>query len=239
MVDNTELLERLRLGEEAAEEKIIEANMGLVYSVVNRMKNTRCETEDLIQIGSIGLIKAVKKFDFSYDVKFSTYAVPMIIGEIKRFLRDDGMIKISRGIKELAIKGKKTEERLNKELKRAPTIKEVATELNVDEMTLLEAYEAMVMPASLQAGINDDGNGKDGLRLDEVIAGEDTEEKIVDSVFIKEAMKQLTDRECRIIKERYFKGRTQSEIAEEIGVSQVQISRIEKKALLKMRGFRE
>lgn len=234
MADNSELLERLRQGDSDAAEEIIEQNMGLVYSVVNKMKNTRYETEDLIQIGSIGLIKAVKKFDFSYNVRFSTYAVPMIIGEIKRFLRDDGAIKISRGIKELAIRGKKTEERLSRELNRAPTVREVASSLGVDESSLLEAYEAMVSPASFQAGIS--GDTANGMRLDEMVAGEDTEEKIIDSVFIKEALGKLSERESRIIIERYYHGKTQSEIAAEIGVSQVQVSRLEKKALIRMRG---
>lgn len=236
MPDNSELLERLRLGEEAAADEMVEANLGLVYSVVNKMKNTKYEAEDLIQIGAIGLIKAVQKFDFSYNVKFSTYAVPMIIGEIKRFLRDDGAIKVSRSIKELAIKGKKAEELLNKKLNRTPTIREIALEVGVDADSLSEAYEATRLPASLQAGINDDNNSKDGMRLDEVISGENTEDRIIDSVFIKDALKRLSERESKIIIERYFNEKTQSEIACEIGVSQVQISRIEKKALLRMRG---
>lgn len=234
MLSNAELLERYRQGDENAKNTIVEQNMGLVYSVVKRFVSRNHETEDLIQIGSIGLIKAVKKFDDTFGVQFSTYAVPMIAGEIKRFLRDDGAVKVSRSIKETAIKGRRAEEALRKRLGRNPGIKEISEECGVPEEELMQAFEAAVMPESLQAGIGDKDDDH-SVKMIEMLTSEDTEEKIVDRVFLKEVLSGLPERERKIIIMRYFRGKTQSEIAEMIGVSQVQVSRIEKKALTKLR----
>lgn len=234
MMSNTELLERYRQGDEAAKDTIVEQNMGLVYSVVKRFMNRSHETEDLIQIGAIGLIKAVKKFDDTFGVQFSTYAVPMIAGEIKRFLRDDGAVKVSRSIKETAIKGRRAEEALRKRLGRNPGIKEIADECCIPQEELMQAFEAAVVPESLQSGIGDKDDER-SVRLIEMLTSEDTEEKIVDKVFVKEVLAMLPERERKIIIMRYFRGKTQSEIAEMIGISQVQVSRIEKKALSKLR----
>lgn len=236
MTSNAELLGRLGEGDETAADTLVENNMGLVYSVVGRFVNCGYERDDLVQIGAIGLIKAVKKFDTSFDVQFSTYAVPMILGEIKRFLRDDGVIKISRSIKEAAIKGRRIEESLRKRLGRNPTVREISDESGIDEEMLLQAFEAAVPPESLQAAANADD---DGLTLMGLVGGENEEEEIVDKLFIKESLKVLSERERKIITLRYFNGRTQSEIAAVMGVSQVQISRLEKKALLKMREILE
>lgn len=232
MTGNDELLRRLSTGDKNAFDEIVEQNMGLVYSVAGRFVNRHCENEDLVQIGAIGLIKAAKRFDASFGVKFSTYAVPMIIGEIRRFLRDDGSIKVSRAVKETAVKGKYAEEQLRRRLGRNPTLKEISAETGIDEDLLSEAFDASASPQSLQAELGNDDNG---IGLIELIASEDTEEKIVDRVFLKEALAALSAREYNIIVMRYFRGRTQSEIAGEIGISQVQVSRIEKKAILKMR----
>lgn len=235
MADNTELLQRYRAGDSGAGDMIVEQNMGLVYSVVKRFIGRGCETEDLVQIGAIGLIKAVRKFDTGFGVQFSTYAVPMIAGEIKRFLRDDGVIKVSRSLKENAIKGRRASEQLSKRLGRTPTIGEISAECGIPEDELLAAFEAATQPESLHEGVGDRDDESSMRKLEMIAADENTEEKIVDRVFIKEALSSLSKREQDIIVMRYFRGKTQSEIAGMIGVSQVQVSRIEKKALQRIK----
>lgn len=230
-MDNRELLLRANSGDKSASDTLVENNMGLVYSVVNKILSRGCEYEDLVQIGAIGLLKAVRKFDMSYDVKFSTYAVPMILGEIKRFLRDDGTLKVSRTIKATAIKGRRAAEKLEKKLGRTPTVSEIASECGVGAETILEAFDAVAPVKSLQAAADDD----EKLNLMGLISGDDTEEKIVDKLSVKQSLEKITEREREVIVMRYFKCKTQSEIAECLGVSQVQVSRIEKKALIKMR----
>ena len=229
MTDNADLLKRAETGDSEAETELVEKNMGLVYSIVRRFLNRGCDAEDLIQIGAIGLIKAVKKFDFSFGVKLSTYAVPMIIGEIKRFLRDDGAIKVSRAVKENAARARRAEDELRRRLGRDPTLCEIASESGMDEWEITEAYDASLPPESLQAGTDN------ADPLINRLSSDDTEEKIVEKVFLKDALGKLSEREYEIISMRYFRGKTQTEVAERIGVSQVQISRIEKKALLKLR----
>lgn len=231
MYDNTLLLSRLKSGDESARDILIENNMGLVYNIVGKFSNCGYEREDLIQIGSIGLIKAVKKFDNSFGVQFSTYAVPVILGEIKRFLRDDGAIKVSRSIKELALKGKKCEEILSREFGRMPTISEISIRCGVSEELMIEAFEASMPVESIYKTVGDDEN----MTLMNIIEGENVENEVVDRLYLKESLKTLNDREREIITLRYFMGKTQSNIAKKIGVSQVQISRLEKRALLKMR----
>lgn len=231
MPDNEELLKRFSRGDKEALALLVEKNMGLVHSIVNKIECTY-DREDLVQIGAMGLVKAVRKFDSSFGVKFSTYAVPMILGEIKRFLRDDGAVKVSRSIKETAYKGKRCMERLEKKLGRTPTVKEISEECGVMPEDIAEAFEAAAPPRSLQAVISDDG---DGLCLMGIVAGEDNENEIVDRLFVNQLLHELDEREKKIIIMRYFMHKTQSEISKTIGVSQVQISRLEKKALLKMR----
>ncbi len=229
--DNTLLLSRLHSGDESARDLLIENNMGLVYNIVNKFLNRGYEREDLVQIGSIGLIKAVKKFDNTLGVQFSTYAVPVILGEIKRFLRDDGAIKVSRSLKEVALKGRRCEEILNRQLGRTPTIGEISKSCGIDEGLLLEAFEASMPVESIYKTVGDDEN----LSLMNILEGENVTEKVIDKIYIKESLGALSDREKDIINLRYYKGKTQSDIAKLMGVSQVQISRLEKKALLKMR----
>ncbi|MCH5213292.1 MAG: SigB/SigF/SigG family RNA polymerase sigma factor [Oscillospiraceae bacterium] len=233
MRSNAELLERIQQGDSEAADELITNNMGLVYSVAKRFLNRMHDAEDLIQIGAIGLIKAVKKFDCSFGVQFSTYAVPMIIGEIKRFLRDDGVIKVSRSIKENAAKGRRAEEALRGRLNRNPSIAEISDECGIPEEDLLEAFESAAAPESLETGINE--KDENSVKRIELLASDDTEEKIIDKVFIREALAGLNEREKNIIMMRYYRGKTQSEIAQLIGVSQVQISRLEKKALMQIR----
>ena len=231
MPTNAELLTRLGEGDTGAESMLVEKNMGLVYSIAGKFAGRGCDREDLVQLGAIGLIKAVKKFDVSLGVQFSTYAVPMIIGEIKRFLRDDGAVKVSRSLKEAAAKGRRCQEVLLKELGRSPTISEISQLSGLSSDLLLEAFEATVAPESLEAQTDDESS----LSLLGLLSGPDTENEIVNRMFIDQSLSALSERERQIIAMRYFKGKTQSEIARVIGVSQVQISRLEKKALLKMR----
>ncbi len=234
MRDNTALIERVREGDKQAEDIMVEKNMGLVYSIVKRFINRGYDVEDLTQIGAIGLIKAVKKFDPEFNVQFSTYAVPMITGEIKRFLRDDGAIKISRSLKENAMKGWKCEEILRRRLNRQPTISEISKECGISPEELLESFEAAAPPESIYESVYD--NGDKEIRLLDTIAGGEIEEGVINKVMIDDILSKLKPREKEIILLRYFRGKTQSEIAKLIGVSQVQISRIEKKAIERIRG---
>ncbi len=228
MRDNSALLERVRDGDKAAKDRLIEENMGLVHSVVNRYSNRGYEREDLTQIGVIGLIKAVDKFNSDFGVQFSTYAVPMIMGEIKRFLRDDGAIKISRSVKEIALKGYRAREVLQKTLNREPTISEIAKKCEVEPLTLAEAFEASSPPQSIYESYHQDNKE---IHLIDTIKGESYEEEIIDRVMISDILNGLKPRERQILVLRYLKGKTQAEVAKVIGVSQVQISRIEKKVI--------
>ncbi|MCI5604497.1 MAG: SigB/SigF/SigG family RNA polymerase sigma factor [Clostridia bacterium] len=233
MMSNSVLLERVREGDKRAENIMVEQNMGLVYSIVKRFSGRGYESEDLIQIGAIGLIKAVKKFNPEFNVQFSTYAVPMIAGEIKRFLRDDGAVKISRTLKESAMKGWKAEEILRRRFNREPTISEISKECGIDADILLEAFEAASPPESIYENIYN--NGDKEIKVVDTIAGENIEENIINKVLLDDILKNLKPREKQILMLRYFKGKTQAEIAKIIGVSQVQISRIEKKVIEKIR----
>ena len=236
MRDNAALLERVRSGDKAAKELLVEENMGLVHSVVKRYAGRGYEREDLAQIGAMGLLKAIDKFDESFGVQFSTYAVPMIMGEIKRFMRDDGAIKISRSLKETALKGWRTREYLQKLFNREPTISEISKESGIEVQQLAEAFEAAAPPNSIYEQICSGGSKE--VNLIDTIKGEDNEEEIINKVFISNILSSLKPRERQILVLRYFKGKTQSEIADVIGVSQVQISRIEKKVLKEIReGF--
>ncbi len=233
MQDHYALLERIQQGDKLAEKTIIEENMGLVWSVVKRFTGRGYEPDDLSQVGAIGLIKAVKKFDPSFQVQFSTYAVPMIIGEIKRFIRDDGPLKISRSLKEKAIKGWRTEEFLRRKLGREPSIHEIAAESGIEVEDLLEAFDAAAPPESIYESVYD--NGGNNIQLLDRLTEGNCEDSIINRVLVDTILKDLKPRERQILILRYFKGRTQSEIAKVIGVSQVQISRIEKNTLEKIR----
>lgn len=218
-------------GDEQAKEYVVSKNTGLVWSIVRKFLNRGTEADDLFQIGCIGLIKAIEKFDMSFEVRFSTYAVPMIMGEIKRHLRDDGIIKVSRSLKELSVKVKTAMDRMSKDLGREPTVAEVAKELDVSVEELVMALDATVMPESINAKI-----GEDGKEIESLIGcDEDMEQTVVNKIAIKDALSALSPRERQIIILRYFKDKTQSQIAAQLGISQVQVSRIEKKVLAQMR----
>ncbi|MFB5759564.1 RNA polymerase sporulation sigma factor SigF [Paenibacillus medicaginis] len=215
-------------GDNSARDKLVNSNIRLVWSVVQRFMNRGYEPEDLFQIGCIGLLKSVDKFDLSYDVKFSTYAVPMIIGEIQRFLRDDGTLKVSRSLKEMANKVRKKRDELSKQLNRLPTIKEVAEELGVSPEDVVFAQEANKQPTSIHETVFE--NDGDPITLMDQIADE-SQERWFDKLALNEAIGGLTERERLIVYLRYFRDQTQSEVASRLGISQVQVSRLEKKIL--------
>ena len=215
-------------GDHIARETLVNCNIRLVWSVVQRFLNRGYEPEDLFQIGCIGLLKSVDKFDLQYDVKFSTYAVPMIIGEIQRFLRDDGTIKVSRSLKELANKVRKKKDELSKKLGRMPTVKEIAEELDISPEDVVFAQEANKPPSSIHETVFE--NDGDPITLMDQIADEG-QEKWFDKLALNEAISTLTERERLIVYLRYFRDQTQSEVAARLGISQVQVSRLEKKIL--------
>ena len=217
-----------RTGDEQAKEILIENNLGLVRSVVSKFLNIGYDRDDLFQLGSIGLIKAIYKFDPRFNVKFSTYAVPMILGEIKRYLRDDGMVKVSRSLKQIAIKAKTTSEILSKKLGR---------ELDVEKEDLVMAMESNFSVEYLHGVIHEE-EGSPICLIDKISQkGESEEEKVVENILLKEVLGKLEKRERQIIMLRYFEDRTQSEIGELLNISQVQVSRIEKKVLSKLKSY--
>ncbi len=225
------LIIKAKAGDKQAQSVLVERNVGLVWSIVKRFQNRGYEVDDLFQIGSIGLIKAINKFDTSYDVKFSTYAVPMIIGEIKRFIRDDGIIKVSRSLKEISSKARITKEIMSKELGREPTINEIAQRMNISPEELVMAIEAGCTPESLYSTIGD-GDNSPILLIDRIDAADNNSEvDLIDKIAIRQILDTLDTRERQIIILRYFKEKTQVQIAKLLGISQVQVSRIEKKIL--------
>ena len=223
-------------GEEAALRELVEKNYGLVLSIVKRYVNRGVEQEDLIQIGSMGLIKAIKNFNTEYDVMFSTYAVPMIAGEIKRFLRDNGPLKVSRNLKELYIKAKGIQASLSAQLGREPGLSEVAEKLNVSVEDLALAMEASCQPESFYKQCE----GEDVYLLDKLSSGKMSEfDDILDKMTVVSLLSNLEAEDRSIITMRYLKNKTQSDVGRILGISQVQVSRKEKKALEKMRKMAE
>lgn len=224
-----ELVSKAKLGDELAKEKLIQGNYPLIKSVVKHYLNKGVDYDDLYQIGMLGFLKAINNFDESYDVKFSTYAMPMINGEIKRFLRDDGIIKVSRTIKTLAVKVKRYIEDYLKEYNNIPQISQIASELGETEEDVVLALESCRTLISIDSKIDESDNNS-GLVVDKIIVGDDSE-KMLDNIALKEAIKNLPARDRKILLLRYFRDKTQSEVAEIMQVSQVQISRIESKIL--------
>ena len=225
------LIREAQRGDEKAKKEIVEENSGLIWSVVKRFQG-RGEMEDLYQIGAIGLLKCIEKFDFSYEVKFSTYAVPMIMGEIRRYLRDDGSIKISRGLKELSYRISKLQEQTIKEYGMELSVSEIARSLNAEVEEVVLAIEAGKDVESLNSKRISKDETDTGINR---IAGADSGEKMLESIILKEELSHLDIKERQIIFLRYFKDETQTEVARKIGISQVQVSRIEKKVLQKMK----
>ncbi len=228
------LIRKSHDGDEKARAQLVEENVGLIWCVVKRYLGRGVESEDLFQIGSIGLLKAIDKFDFAYDVKFSTYAVPMIAGEIQRFLRDDGMIKVSRSLKELSYKAFLAREAMQEALQREPTLEELAEYLQAEKEDLVMAMEASSEVESLQQPIyQKDGN--EMTLLEKLEEKESQEERVLDKILLSGLLDKLKKDERQLIYLRYFGDKTQTEIGKEMGISQVQVSRMEKRALKCMR----
>ena len=229
MEQTYEWIRLAQAGDAAAKDNLLQENSGLIWSVVGRFRG-RGEPEDLYQIGAIGLLKCIEKFDFSYDVKFSTYAVPMILGEIKRFLRDDGTVKVSRSLKELAWRAKRLQEAAMQEESRELSLQELAERLEKEELVL--ALESTKDVESLYASV--DGN-EGTLQLIDKLTDNTENEKVMERLSLMEALEHLDAKQRQIIILRYFQDRTQADVARCIGISQVQVSRIEKRVLSELR----
>ena len=228
------LIKKSHDGDKEAREQLVEENVGLVWCVVKRFYGRGTDAEDLFQIGSIGLLKAIDKFDLSYDVKFSTYAVPMISGEIKRFLRDDGMIKVSRSLKELSYKIFQTREALIAKLDREPTLEELAETMEVDKEEIVQAMEAGGEVESLYKPMHQK-EGSEIRLVDKLEEKERKEDKILDHMLLKQLLESLDKEERQLIYLRYFADETQTQVGKKLGISQVQVSRMEKRIIENMR----
>ena len=230
------LFERIQEGDEEARQQYIKGNLRLVLSVIKRFSASSENVDDLFQIGCIGLIKAIDNFDPTLNVKFSTYAVPMIIGEIRRFLRDNNAIRVSRSLKDTAYKAIYARENLMKQNQKEPTIAEVATEIGIPKEDVVYALDAIQNPMSLYEPVYTDG-GDTLYVMDQISDKKNREEAWVESLSLSEAMKSLNEREYEIISLRFFEGKTQMEVAQIIGISQAQVSRLEKNALKVMKNY--
>ncbi len=230
MEEKNELLKEIKEGNEQARDKFVNGNLRLVLSVIKRFYGRGENADDLFQVGCIGLIKAMDNFDLSQNVQFSTYAVPMIIGEIRRYLRDNNPIRVSRSVRDLAYKALSFKEKMIKENMKEPTIEEIAKELEVDKEEIVFCLDAIQEPISLQEPVYGDGTEKIFV-LDQVSDSKNTDETWAENITILEAMKKLNEKEKMIVNKRFFEGRTQIEVASEIGISQAQVSRLEKSAI--------
>lgn len=231
--EKKELLKIMREGNEKerkiARDKMIKGNLRLVLSVIQRFTNRGENLDDLFQVGVIGLIKAIDNFDTSLDVRFSTYGVPMIIGEVRRFLRDNNALRVSRSMRDTAYHAMQIKEKLINKNNREPTVEEIAKEMNVPKETVVLALEAIVEPVSLYEPVFSDGD--DTIYVMDMLSNNNSDSNWLEEISFKESLKNLSDREKKILSLRFFKGKTQMEVAKEIGISQAQVSRIEKGAL--------
>ena len=231
-----ETIKRAHQGDKAARDRLVQENMPLVWSIVRRFSNRGYEPEDLFQIGSIGLLKAIDRFDTAYEVKFSTYAVPMILGEVRRYLRDNNAIRVSRSLRDTAYKALCAREQLTRLHAKEPTIMEIAQEIGISGEDITYALDAIQTPVSLYEPVFTDG-GDPLYVMDQISDKKNREENWVEDLSLLEAMKRLPDRERHIIDLRFFEGKTQTEVAQEIHISQAQVSRLEKNALRSMRTY--
>ncbi len=229
-----ELIKKVHSGDLDAREEFIKGNLRLVLSVIQRFNNRGEYVDDLFQVGCIGLIKAIDNFDISQNVRFSTYAVPMIIGEIRRYLRDNNSIRVSRSLRDIAYKALQVRDKLINKNSREPTVTEIAEELEIPVEDVVFSLDAIQDPLSLFEPIYHD-NGDAIFVMDQVADEKNQDETWIENIALKEALKKLNDREKLILSLRFFQGRTQMEVAEEIGISQAQVSRLEKTALIHMR----
>ena len=232
--EKEELLKKIKNGDESAREIFISGNLKLVLSVIKRFNNRNENVDDLFQVGCIGLIKAIDNFDLSQNVLFSTYAVPMIIGEIRRHLRDNNSIRVSRSLRDIAYKVLQMKEQIIREENREPTIEEISKRIEISKEDIAYALDAIQDPVSLYEPVYNDG--ADALFImDQISDDKNLDENWIVDISISESLKKLSDRERNIIRKRFFDGKTQMEVAEEIGISQAQVSRLEKTALFHMR----
>lgn len=234
--DKDSLFAKIREGDTAARETYIEGNLRLVLSVIKRFSSSAENVDDLFQIGCIGLIKAIDNFDITQNVRFSTYAVPMILGEVRRYLRDNNSIRVSRSLRDTAYKAIYARENLMKKNMKEPTIMEIADEVGLSKEEITYAMDAIQTPMSLYEPVYTDG-GDPLYVMDQISDKKNREENWIEQLSLNEAMKRLPDRERNIIRMRFYEGRTQTEVAEEVGISQAQVSRLEKNALKTMRSY--
>ena len=234
--EKTELLLKAKAGDEAARERLISGNLRLVLSVIQRFSARGENPDDLFQVGCVGLIKSIDNFNTDLDVKFSTYAVPMIIGEIRRYLRDNNSIRVSRSLRDTAYKAIYAKENYTRVHLKEPTIEEIATEIGISKEEITYAMDAIQSPVSLYDPVYTEG-GDTLYVMDQISDRKNREENWVESISLAEAMKRLDDRERHIIELRFYEGKTQMEVACEIGISQAQVSRLEKNALKSMKNY--
>ena len=233
--EKDELIKLAKSGNKSAREKLINGNLKLVLSVVQRFSGRGENPDDLFQVGCIGLIKSIDNFDTSHEVKFSTYAVPMIIGEIRRYLRDHNSVRVSRSIKDNAYRAMQVKEQLTIKNQKEPTIDEIAKELDLPREDVVLALESIVEPVSLNEPVYSDGG--DTIYIMDQVGDTNDDRNWLDELFFKEAIKNLNDRERRILNLRFMKGKTQMEVANEIGISQAQVSRLEKGVIDRIKGL--
>lgn len=231
--EKIELLKKLRAGDQSARDKLVQGNLRLVLSIVQKFTNRGENLDDLFQVGCIGLIKAINNFDPAQEVKFSTYGVPMIIGEIRRYLRDNNSIRVSRSMRDTAYKAMQVKEKLMNTQLKDPTIEEIAKEMGSSKENVVLALESIVEPISIYEPIFSDGN--DTIFVMDQLGDHNDDKEWIDEIALKEAISKLSKREKRILSLRFFVGKTQMEVANEVGISQAQVSRVEKGALDKIK----
>lgn len=239
LINNTrkrELLEKIAAGDKEAREEFVHGNLRLVLSIIQRFNNSNENVDDLFQIGCIGLMKAIDNFDLGQGVKFSTYAVPMIMGEIRRYLRDNNSIRVSRSLRDIAYKAIYAKEALMKQQQKEPTLSEISKEIGIEAEQIVCALDAIQSPVSIYEPVYAEG-GDTLYVLDQISDKKNKEDRWVESIALDDAMTRLPGREKMIIDMRFFKGKTQMEVADEIGISQAQVSRLEKNALRSMRNY--
>lgn len=229
-----ELIKRAHNGDKAARDEMIQGNLKLVLSVIQRFSNRGEPLDDLFQVGCMGLIKAIDNFNTDLQVRFSTYAVPMIIGEVRRYLRDNNSVRVSRSLRDTAYKAIQVRERLSNELNREPRVEEIAKELDINKEDVVIALEAIVEPVSLYEPVYNEGG--DAIYVMDQIGDRNTPDSWMDEIMIRDSIKKLSQREKNILNLRFMLGKTQTEVAKEIGISQAQVSRLEKSALKRIKG---
>lgn len=229
-----ELIKRAHNGDKAARDEMIQGNLKLVLSVIQRFSNRGEPLDDIFQVGCMGLIKAIDNFNTDLQVRFSTYAVPMIIGEVRRYLRDNNSVRVSRSLRDTAYKAIQVRERLSNELNREPRVEEIAKELDINKEDVVIALEAIVEPVSLYEPVYNEGG--DAIYVMDQIGDRNTPDSWMDEIMIRDSIKKLSQREKNILNLRFMLGKTQTEVAKEIGISQAQVSRLEKSALKRIKG---